>query len=474
MAADVYTSVLQAILMGTGNDNNSWGSNLNTGAIQILEDAIVNTLTSPASAGALGASNILDLTGTNPSAARWANLIFTGAITAAQTIKVPAENKTWLVSNQCTGLFTVNFKTPSGPLSTAVPPGGGFQLVLCDGFNVFVSPFNFNQITMGDGSISAPPYSSINEPNSGWRRAGTQDWRLTINGGDVVQVTGPGAGAPSAFNIVSPNKLYFNGVPFDQTATVPSGVETFYAGIVAPSGWQFCNGQAISRSTFANLLAVISAVTTGNTHGSTTIDGIPVDLRNLGLEGAFVEIAGASIGTTVVSTSVSSIVVSPAITGTASGLALRLLPYGQGDGSTNFNLPDRRGTFIAGRDNMGGTAANKLTLAQSQGILGTKLNATGGEQGHTLVSPGELPAHIHTATDSGHLHAIHGPNHTSISPGGNAGPPVTSSNPFGSLQPENYGNTDTATANITIGSTGSSGAHNNVPPASISNVIIKS
>ncbi len=54
--------------------------------------------------------------------------------------------------------------------------------------------------------------------------------------------------------------------------------------------------------------------------------------------------------------------------------------YGAGDGSTTFNLPDKRGRTIFGQDNMGGTAANRITATIS-GIAGTTLGAAGGTQG---------------------------------------------------------------------------------------------
>lgn len=53
--------------------------------------------------------------------------------------------------------------------------------------------------------------------------------------------------------------------------------------------------------------------------------------------------------------------------------------YGAGDGSTTFNLPDKRGRVTAGLDNMGGTPANRLTnFAMSPN--GNTLGATGGAQ----------------------------------------------------------------------------------------------
>ena len=70
--------------------------------------------------------------------------------------------------------------------------------------------------------------------------------------------------------------------------------------------------------------------------------------------------------------------------------------YGVGDGTTTFNLPDARGRVTAGKDNMGGTAANRLTTAGS-GLAGNTLGQSGGNQSHALTL-GQMPTHSHTVT----------------------------------------------------------------------------
>ena len=80
--------------------------------------------------------------------------------------------------------------------------------------------------------------------------------------------------------------------------------------------------------------------------------------------------------------------------------------YGIGDGSTTFNVPDLRGRGAYGRDDMGGSAANRITNAGS-GITGTGLGNTGGTQSKTLTTT-ELPTHTHsgtTAAGGGHTPA---------------------------------------------------------------------
>ncbi len=68
--------------------------------------------------------------------------------------------------------------------------------------------------------------------------------------------------------------------------------------------------------------------------------------------------------------------------------------YGSGNGSTTFNVPDLRGRSIYGTDNMGGTAAGRLTTTGGISADNT-LGATGGNQTTTLLTA-NLPVHNHT------------------------------------------------------------------------------
>lgn len=59
--------------------------------------------------------------------------------------------------------------------------------------------------------------------------------------------------------------------------------------------------------------------------------------------------------------------------------------YNVGNGSTTFGIGDCRGFVFAAKDNMGGTAAGRLTLAVS-GVDGTKLGWASGSQSTVLVT----------------------------------------------------------------------------------------
>ena len=63
--------------------------------------------------------------------------------------------------------------------------------------------------------------------------------------------------------------------------------------------------------------------------------------------------------------------------------------FGAGDGTTTFNVPDLRGRFPLGLDNMGGTSANRVTDAAADTMGGS-----GGAETVTLTAA-QLPAHNH-------------------------------------------------------------------------------
>lgn len=117
--------------------------------------------------------------------------------------------------------------------------------------------------------------------------------------------------------------------------------------------------------------------------------------------------------------------------------------YGAGNGSTTFNLPDMRGRVPAGKDNMGGVAANRLTT------IANNLGTAGGAEEHTLTV-GQMPSHSHAIRFK------------------NAGTAGSGSG----LMRSNAGSDDGGSQAF-ADATGTGGAHNNVQPSLVLSYIIK-
>lgn len=134
--------------------------------------------------------------------------------------------------------------------------------------------------------------------------------------------------------------------------------------------------------------------------------------------------------------------------------------YGIGDGINTFNVPDKRGRTSVGKDDMGGTPANRITNAVA-GFVGTQIGAAGGSQ--------NVQQHTHTAvvTDPGHTHnSAASWGAAGLNPGGQA---VT----WASGNPGNY-NVISATTGISVANSNfGTGTSGNVQPSQVDNWIIK-
>jgi len=113
----------------------------------------------------------------------------------------------------------------------------------------------------------------------------TADWAGdTVSNTNLNSTTyGQGTSFPSTYNVTrlfwrsDLNRLYYNkgteGTPVWEGADVPVGTINMYAGGVGdvPNGWLLCNGAAVSRTTYAQLFAVLDTEY-GVGDGSTTFN----------------------------------------------------------------------------------------------------------------------------------------------------------------------------------------------------------
>lgn len=140
--------------------------------------------------------------------------------------------------------------------------------------------------------------------------------------------------------------------------------------------------------------------------------------------------------------------------------------YGAGDG-TNFGVPDLRGRIPVGKDNMGGSAQNRITTAGS-GIDGVTLGASGGAQTLTMART-DMP-NINLTQTLSHLSA----GATSISP--SAGDPTAGT--AGGVSFNSYVNTvfdaiSDHSVSLALNGGVTQTAMNKMPPGLIVNYIIK-
>lgn len=127
MVADTNTPILGLLLQGTGNNNNSWGTNLNNSVITPVENAIkgVNAIT-----GLTGGAYTL----TQANAA-YETITLAGVLTSDLIITVPSTANKWRFINNCTGAFYVLIKVAAGTSRNL--PVGKWTDVVSDGTNVY-------------------------------------------------------------------------------------------------------------------------------------------------------------------------------------------------------------------------------------------------------------------------------------------------------------------------------------------------
>jgi len=136
-----------------------------------------------------------------------------------------------------------------------------------------------------DGTLPAPGLTFNSELGLGLYREGQNVMGIAINGVSIARFTPTGMGITGG--------IARDGIPI---AEVPVGTLLDFAGATPPAGYLLCNGQAVSRTTYAVLFAVLGS-TWGGGDGSTTFN-LP-DLRRrvtIGAGGTAVAGPGTALG----------------------------------------------------------------------------------------------------------------------------------------------------------------------------------
>lgn len=197
-----------------------------------------------------------------------------------------------------------------------------------------------------------------------------------------------------------------------------------WPGLVLPGViWDWCEGGALSRATYATLFGLLMkeanvalsiaapCVVTWNGHGLRT--NMPIRFFTTGALPTGITAGthgGMGVGTEyyvkVIDGNTFNIAATPGganinTSGGQSGVHTgTVAPHGDGDGATTFNKPDYRGVALAGRDDMGGSAANRLTVGGS-GINANVPGRRGGTETVTIAKA-NLPNYGLTSSAAGH------------------------------------------------------------------------
>jgi len=360
--ASTYTTNLRLTKQGDGENPNSWGQILNDGVISLADEAIAGYTT--VSIGSAATVNLTSNDGADDQS-RSAFIELKGSIGTAYTsifVVIPNNSKSYVVRNSVSNNNTSDavIMRVAGNTGVTIAKSAN-QMVITNGASVYnVAPNNIPSSLEVEGAATFKSTVTV----SG---AATFNSTVTVSGAATFNSTVTIKGDVHVSSKVCASAFFGIGI-------TPPGAIFPYAVSAAPTGYLLCNGQAVSRTTYSTLFAVVSSL------------------------------------------------------------------YGDGNGSSTFNVPDLRGRFLAGWD--AGTSV--LTAVTTGMIAGSSIANTGGVQAVTL-SVAQIPSHAHTYTAQ-------------------VGGEIGNDGPAAAWSSTSTGNTS---------NTGGGGAHSNIPPAMIINFIIK-
>ena len=203
-----YTTTLGIELMVTGEKSGTWGDITNTN-LNIVEQSQGYLNKSIAGGAQTTALTITDGS-TSTSDARNLIIELSGTITGNQIVTVPdGIEKSYIVNNNTSGAFTVQFKTASGTGPTFATTDKGIKIVYSDGTNVVeASSTTLGDVTLGNittgtiasGAITATGHIlpgandtyDLGASGNVWRNLYTGDLHLSNqakNEGNIVDGT---------------------------------------------------------------------------------------------------------------------------------------------------------------------------------------------------------------------------------------------------------------------------------------------
>jgi microcystin-dependent protein len=319
-------SALKFELIGTGEQDGTWGDTTNTN----LGTAIEQAITGSGDVTFTSADVTLTLANSNSAqVARNLRLVLVGTSGGARQLIIPAIEKQYIVKNELADTVTV--KNASG---TGIGvPSGRTVVVFNDGTNVVdVTTFATSLTTSGNvavgGSLTATSPAFTGTPTAPTAAQGT----------DTTQI------ATTAFVLA-------NGAP--------TGSVMMWSTNSAPSGWLLCDGTSVLTSAYAALFAVVG-YTFGGSGGSFTLP----DFRN-----RFPVGSGDSYALAATGGSANAVVVSHTHTATVTD------PGHNHTTNHSGTLTANQGGGAGQQSGITGTSVTNISVENStEGVSGTNAN----------------------------------------------------------------------------------------------------
>lgn len=357
---------------------------------QLATDAFVNVAVNGQATIAMAATG-----NTTMSAAQYGvnALNLTGTLTGNVTLTLPATTGEWTFTNSTTGAFTVTLKSGAG--TTVLVTQGQTTTVLSDGTNVrliqtdFISP-----------ALTGTPTAPTATPGTNTTQLATTAFVAALGALKANLASPTFTGAPAAptptpgDNSTQLATTAFVTNAVSGSGTVPGQMEWF-ATMAPPAAYLAANGSAVSRATYAALFAAITAQVAGTvTSGSNSITGV-TSPQSMWV-GMTISGPGIPAGATVTAAAGSTITLSANATATST-TTVYVCPFGVGDGSTTFNVPDGRGVDFRGWDNGRGLDASRVFGSYQADMLGSHAHGYGvgvniqSGTGNTVIQGGITP-----------------------------------------------------------------------------------
>jgi hypothetical protein len=222
-------SPLKFELIGTGEQDGTWGATTNTNIGTAIEQAI----TGSGGVTFSGADVTLTLSNSNTAqTARNLRLVLVGTSDGARQLIIPAIEKQYIVKNELADAVTVKNASGTG----VAVPSGKTMIVFNDGTNVVDVTTYASSLALG----------------------GTLTGTTATFSGAISSVSPAFTGTPTAPTAAAnTNTTQIATTAFVLANGVPTGGLMMWGTNSAPSGWLICDGSSVSTTTYAALYAVI-------------------------------------------------------------------------------------------------------------------------------------------------------------------------------------------------------------------------